>query len=85
MLVFFIFNLVNIIVLTYAIEKLQCEPLLINFIIFDTLLSIFSSLNLILEEMYAKTSDGLIAFMILNRFQTEVYESLFKAKQKIFE
>ena len=51
MLVFVIVNLANIIVTAFAVEKLQCEPLLTNFILFDTVLTIVSSFNLILEEM----------------------------------
>ena len=68
MLVFFVVNLANIIVSFVAIDRLLCEPLLINYILFDTILTIVSSLNLIIEEMASQNSEGLIAFMILSRF-----------------
>lgn len=68
MLVFFIVNLANIIVIVFATDRLKCEPLLINYVLLDTVLTVFSSLNLIIEEMASQTTEILIAFMILKRY-----------------
>lgn len=68
MLVFFIVNLANIIVIVFATDRLKCEPLLINYVLLDTVLTVVSSLNLIIEEMASQTTEILIAFMILKRY-----------------
>ena len=68
MLVFFIVNLANIIVIVFATDRLKCEPLLINYVLLDTVLTVSSSLNLIIEEMASQTTEILIAFMILKRY-----------------
>jgi hypothetical protein len=68
MLVFFIVNLAKIIVIVFATDRLKCEPLLINYVLLDTILTVVSSLNLIIEEMASQTTEILIAFMILKRY-----------------
>ena len=54
-----------------------------NFVLFDTILTVASSFNLVIEELASQTTEKLIAIMILERYHNEVVNSLSTARARL--
>jgi hypothetical protein len=56
-----------------------------NYVLFDSILTVASSFNLIIEELASESRERLIAIMILERYHLEVVDSLCDAKVRLEE
>lgn len=76
---FIVINIIQAVSVYFVIDQNDCEPFLINFIILDTFIGIFGSLNVLIEE-HLDSREKLIGYQIINKYHNEVKTSLDNAK-----